>query len=70
MGGFARHPGPHFLTIGALTRSERVQCREQQQRERSCLNERDDAESVHERRVADVYSADTRLPDRRVLSIE
>ncbi len=70
MRGLACHARPDFLAIGAPARANRVDTRQQKQRERARLHERNEAKSEDERRVADVHRADCRLDYRRVLPIE
>ena len=50
----ARHARPHLLAIGAAARAERVDAGEQEQRDEKRLQERNDAQPAHQRRVAEV----------------
>src|SRR5678809_521864 len=70
MRGLARHARPHFLAVGTSTRANRVNTREEKERERACLQERNESKPENERRVADMDRPDSRLDYRRVLPIE
>jgi hypothetical protein len=67
---FARHPGPHPLAVGVRPRAEDVQRREQDDAEHPRLQDRHDAELLHQWRVPEVHRTDVGLAHRLVLFVE